>query len=210
MVAWTAVGALATVAGALFGYLELQDDEPPQSDDRKAADAKQDVKRSPAPQALPRSKILLRNKHSQLCADLVGTGPETHTNTPVQQWGCEETGDNQLWRLEKSGTRGPKGRPLFRIVNAVNGQCMDLPDFDGKDARTPVNEAPCTTTTDDNQLWWREKKEGAYWIHNIASENLCLDVSGIDEKFGDPLAIYHCIKGDDQAWAMANVMSKNS
>ena len=210
MVVWTAVGALATVAGALFGYLELQDDESPRSEGRKAADPKQDVKRSPAPAALPRTKILLRNKYSQLCADVVGTGSETHDNTPVQQWGCEDTGDNQLWRLEKSETRGPKGRPLFQIVNAVNSQCMDLPDFDGKKARTLVIEAPCATTTEDNQLWWREKKEGAYWIHNVASDDLCLDVSGIDKKPGDSLAIYHCIKGDDQAWAMANVVSKNS
>ena len=74
MVVWTAVGALATAAGALFSYLELQDDESPRSEGRKAADPKQDVKRSPAPAALPRTKILLRNKYSQLCADVVGTG----------------------------------------------------------------------------------------------------------------------------------------
>ena len=209
MVVWTAVGALATVAGALFGYLELQDDESPRSEGRKAADPKQDVKRSPAPAALPRTKILLRNKYSQLCADVVGTGSETHNNTPVQQWGCEDTGDNQLWRLEKSETRGPKGRPLFQIVNAVNSQCMDLPDLTerrpGRSSLKPLAPQRLRTTSCGGA-----KKGGCLLDPQCRRRRPVPGCECIDKKPGDSLAIYHCIKGDDQAWAMANVVSKNS
>ena len=65
---------------------------------------------------------------------------------------------------------------------------MDLPDQGAAEIRTGVKEAPCTRKMDDNQLWWVEKRpntNGLHWIHNYASNQLCLNVAGYADKGED-------------------------
>lgn len=150
---------------------------------------------------VPARHIMLRNTHSDRCADIPARGPGK-VDGPVQQAECTPVGDNQLWHLDvKFPGGGPNGRSLFQIVNAADDLCMDLPGHQGQPARTQITEHTCDGTRQDNQLWWLEPRgKNGYWIHNLASDNLCLDVDGLNSDTGTPLAIYRCIEDDDQRW----------
>ncbi|MFC7471708.1 RICIN domain-containing protein [Actinomadura keratinilytica] len=88
--------------------------------------------------------------------------------------------------------------------------CMDLPDFASQPIRTPVSEFTCDGTMNDNQLWWaQELDNGAYWIRNAASNNLCLEVAGSgDGKIGARLLIFTCTLTDDQEWEIMPTQQK--
>lgn len=210
MVLWTAVGALATAATAVIAFCQLNtSEEPPptsggsvesgKSSEKSGENSEDDDKYS----ALPGGKVLLKNTYTHFCADIPDTG-EGNPADHVQQWQCNDRGDNQVWRLERyPHASGPKGRPVFQISNSDNGRCMDLPDFGEKPYGTLVGQHPCTEkATEDNQLWWLQKVKVGYRIRNLASGGLCLDVRGrIVEKHEVPLIIGRCTR-NDQAWQM--------
>ncbi len=69
---------------------------------------------------------------------------------------------------------------------------MDLPGSGPVGPSTPVTEFRCKTTTDDNQLWWADKKaDGRFWIRNYASNHMCLDSFDTNDK-NRKLQIYPC------------------
>ncbi|TDC72243.1 RICIN domain-containing protein, partial [Streptomyces hainanensis] len=150
---------------------------------------------------VPARNVLLQNTYSERCADIPGRGRGEQSGV-VQQAECTVAGDNQLWHLEVEYPEGgPGSAPLFQIVNAADGLCMDLPGRGGQPRRTQVIQSACDGTTGDNQLWWLEERgENRYWIHNFASNGLCLDVDGLTDETGAPLAVYDCIDDDDQEW----------
>ncbi|MFS8200431.1 RICIN domain-containing protein [Streptomyces sp. CWNU-52B] len=156
-----------------------------------------------APGVVPASDILLWNTTTKKCADIPGTD-KGEVNGVVQQDQCNEsTDDNQIWNLEQRYPKlGPGGSVLFQIRNVKDQLCMDLPGRGAQPVRTPINEADCTGTTEDNQLWWVDKQEsGDYWIRNYASNNKCLDVSGYSTGVNNTkLTLFDCSNTDDQEW----------
>ncbi|MDT0322379.1 RICIN domain-containing protein [Streptomyces millisiae] len=150
---------------------------------------------------VPARDVMLRNVYSERCADVPGRG-RGEIGAVVQQATCTVEGDNQLWHLEVMYPEGgPESRPLFQIVNATDGLCMDLPGSGGTPSRTRITEHDCDGTTDDNQLWWLEERgEDRFWIRNFASNGLCLDVNGLTREPEAPLAIFTCLEDDDQEW----------
>ncbi|WP_435137505.1 RICIN domain-containing protein [Actinacidiphila sp. bgisy144] len=152
---------------------------------------------------LPATRVLLWNTTTDKCADIPGSG-DGQIGGAVNEFSCMGTdADNQLFDLEvRYQNQGPGGTKLFQIRNDKDRLCMDLPDTGPQPVTTKIIEGRCTGTTDDNQLWWLAKQpDGAYWIRNYASDNLCLDVSG-ESTGGDntALTLFHCTDTDDQEW----------
>ncbi|MFF5101651.1 RICIN domain-containing protein [Streptomyces sp. NPDC000134] len=162
-------------------------------------------KKPKKPGIVPADDILLRNATTKKCADLPGEG-RGGRQVNVQQSTCNQTdADNHLWDLDvKYPKSGPGGTPLFLIRNDKDGLCMDLPNNGAEPITTPITEADCAGTTDDNQLWWLDKQEsGAYWVRNFASNNKCLDVAGwSDGGDGANLTLFDCRNDDDQEWTI--------
>ncbi|BCL29580.1 RICIN domain-containing protein [Streptomyces aurantiacus] len=161
-------------------------------------------KKKAAPKSVvPASNVLLRNPTTKRCADIPGKDKGTKQGD-VQQFTCDEsTDDNQLWNLEVRYPKlGPGGSALFQIRNVKDQLCMDMPGGGAMPIRTPITEADCDGTIDDNQLWWIDKQDsGDYWIRNYASNNKCLDVSGFSTGVDEAnLTLYDCSNTDDQEW----------
>ncbi|MER7923056.1 RICIN domain-containing protein [Streptomyces sp. NPDC096057] len=152
---------------------------------------------------VPASDILLRNTTTKKCADVPGYDAGTSTG-PVREYTCNEsTSDNQLWNLEVRYQKdGPGSAALFQIRNVKDQLCMDLPDRGSAKLSSPITEYACDGTKADNQLWWIDKQpSGAYWIRNLASDNLCLDVAGYSTGGNDTnLTLFYCSNTDDQEW----------
>ncbi|MGW0733005.1 RICIN domain-containing protein [Streptomyces sp. NPDC002851] len=152
---------------------------------------------------VPARNVVLHNPVTKKCADIPGY-EKGQDGGPVRQFNCDESArDNQRWNLDvKLPKQGPGGSALFLIVNAKDGLCMDLPDFGAQPVQTPVTQAPCNGTTDDNQLWWVAKQDnGTYWIRNFASNNKCLNVAGRATGGDDAnLTLFDCSNTDDQGW----------
>ncbi|QIQ02062.1 RICIN domain-containing protein [Streptomyces liangshanensis] len=147
--------------------------------------------------------VLVRNVLTGLCADVPNYG-NGKPDGPVNQFTCDNsTGDNQRWDLVvvRPGG-GPAGADLFNVRNSKDGYCLDLPNFGGQPASTPVSEWHCNGTTSDNQLWYLEKKSsGKFWIRNLSSANRCLDVNGYNAGKDARLTIYGCALNDDHLWS---------
>jgi hypothetical protein len=161
------------------------------------------TKKKPPP-VVPANNVLLRNTTTNRCANLPGYG-KGKAEGAVTEFTCNgsPTADNQLWDLQVRYPKlGPGGTPLFQIRNVMDQLCMDLPENGSEPITTHIEEFACAGTTGDNQLWWLEKQpDGAYWIRNFASDNLCLDVSGYSTGVDTtPLTIYTCSDTDDQEW----------
>ncbi|MFG3314771.1 RICIN domain-containing protein [Streptomyces albidoflavus] len=162
------------------------------------------------PGVVPAERVLLRNTTTGYCADIPDRG-KGKINERVQQATCHETGDNQLWDLVVTQEKGgPNGAPLFLIRNTMDRLCMDLPKFGPQPIRSPISEYTCDGTMNDNQLWWaQELDNGAYWIRNAVSDNLCLEVAGSgDGKIGARLLIFTCTLTDDQEWEIMPTQQK--
>lgn len=139
------------------------------------------------------TSVLVKNWTNKTCADIPGFSKGANDG-PVHQSACNSnTDDNQLWNLERKLPKaGPGGKDLFVIRNVMDGLCMDLPGSGPAGAATRVTEFPCNGTTDDNQLWWLDKKaDNTYWIRNYASNQQCLDSQTADNQNRD-LIVYPC------------------
>ncbi|NLU70564.1 hydrogenase expression protein [Streptomyces sp. HNM0574] len=152
---------------------------------------------------VPARNVALYNTATEKCADIPGFGKGREA-APVRQFACDKSPrDNQRWHLDvKQPKGGPGGRPLFLIVNAKDGLCMDLPEFGAQPVRTKVWEGRCNGTPEDNQLWWAaEQDDGSYWFRNFASNNKCLDVAGNRVRDNDTdLMLFDCATTDDHGW----------
>ncbi|MFE6776921.1 RICIN domain-containing protein [Streptomyces sp. NPDC057702] len=151
--------------------------------------------------------VVLKNTMTRMCADVPGYGMGT-LNGPVNQFTCDGSDrDNQRWDLvvgQRDG--GPGGADLFTIRNSGDGYCLDLPDYGAKPSRTPVYQWHCNPGPHDNQMWYLDKKaDGAFWIRNRASRNMCLDVGGFYGSGGRDarLTIFECDLRDDHLWSFA-------
>lgn len=152
------------------------------------------------------TKVLVKNVMTGMCVDVPAYGKGT-VNGPVNQFTCDRSGDNQLWDLvvAQNGA-GPSGADLFTIRNSKDGYCLDLGEYGGRPAGTPVSEFHCDGSTADNQLWYLDKKSaGKFWIRNYASGNRCLDVSGYYGVGGKDarLTIFDCNLKDDHLWSFS-------
>lgn len=137
--------------------------------------------RSRANAASSQSRVLLKNVTTGQCADVPNYG-NGKVDGPVNQYPCNGTSaDNQLWDLvpHKEAGKGPGGSVLFLIRNSKDGLCLDLPNYGGVAGGTRITEYPCQATRRDNQYYWLDRRsDGTYWIRNLASRNLCLNVAG--------------------------------
>jgi hypothetical protein len=148
--------------------------------------------------------IMLKNAVTGLCADLGGSGKGKIGAGVFQEYCFRGTVDNQMWDFETlyEGL-GADGADVFQIRNVKDGLCMDLPGTGAVAMRTHVREGTCTETTADNQLWWLESRgNGQYWIHNKASNGMCLEVWGSKGSGGPDarLGVYPCSPTDDHEW----------
>jgi hypothetical protein len=161
--------------------------------------SKRPSKKPVVPVVRERSKVLLKNVATGLCADIPDYGPGQFA-TPVNQYYCDGSAiDNQLWNMQVHlGDTGPGGRTLVIFSNAKDGLCLDLTDRGAKPAGTPIQEANCHNSLDDNQLWWLEPSGGdVVKIHNMLSNGLCLQVQGAAVKTRDQrLVIGPCGEAD--------------
>ncbi|WP_051718277.1 MULTISPECIES: RICIN domain-containing protein [unclassified Streptomyces] len=137
--------------------------------------------RSRANAASSQSRVLLKNVTTGQCADVPNYG-NGKVDGPVNQYPCNGTSaDNQLWDLvpHQEAGKGPGGSVLFLIRNSKDGLCLDLPNYGGVAGGTRITEYPCQATRRDNQYYWLDRRsDGTYWIRNLASRNLCLNVAG--------------------------------
>jgi hypothetical protein len=158
----------------------------------------------------PYARVLLRNGTTHKCATPLTKGGAM-MGAEVQYTCKTPAPDDQLWNLETVFKgKGPHGSDLYQIRNVGDAYCMDLPNAGPAATGTTVDEWTCTQSSTDNQLWWLEKRTstGLYWIHNLSSNNMCLDVNGFasanaDVKEGDKLGLYKCSDDDDQGWTIA-------
>lgn len=150
----------------------------------------------------PDQSVLLHNVRTGKCADVPGFGAGS-MDGPVNQYTCDGSErDNQRWVLRFEG-RSPSGRLTYAISNAVDGLCLDLPDFGAVLPGTVVGEYKCRRTQ-DNQLFFLYRRPGtdAVWIVNLAS-SLCLDVDGFGTGGDDArLTLWYCSDTDDHHWRL--------
>lgn len=165
----------------------IEQPAPPVTHSPTPSATKKKVKKAPGPVVTDRSKILLKNAATGMCADLPYYGPGK-LGTPVNQYFCDGSeSDNQQWNMRvHRGDTGPGGRRLVIFSNAKDGLCLDMLDRGAKAAGTPLQEASCHNSMDDNQLWWLEDSgDGTVKIHDVMSNNLCLQVDGANVKKQD-------------------------
>ncbi|MCX4765875.1 RICIN domain-containing protein [Streptomyces sp. NBC_01275] len=148
--------------------------------------------------------VMLKNASTGMCADLGGSAKGKLGAGVFQEYCYRGTVDNQMWDFEvRYKGAGADGADVFQIRNVKDGLCMDLPGTGAVAMRTHVREGTCTGTTADNQLWWLESRaNGQYWIHNKASNGMCLEVWGADGSGGPDtrLGVYPCSPTDDHEW----------
>ncbi|MET8130030.1 RICIN domain-containing protein [Streptomyces sp. NPDC005065] len=147
------------------------------------------------------TNILIKNVSNGTCLTLPAT-----TADPTRQARCSGSDKSQRWTFEKSAVAGPGGHNLYVIRNKKNKLCLDVPDYGGKGVGTNVGEYYCDKTVKDNQLYWLEEKpDASYFIHNFASAQLCLDVSGYsDPQPGRGMTLFPCSDYDDHKWRFTN------
>lgn len=153
------------------------------------------------------SHVLIRNAMTGMCVDLPGYG-YGQPDGGVEQYPCNGTsGDNQRWNLvvgKKGG--GPHGADLFTVRNSKDGLCLDLPGR-GVVGQSDVTEYSCSPGSQDNQMWYLDKKaSGRFWIRAYYSEgHLCLDASGQAGSGGPDanITVFPCSLQDDHLWSFS-------
>lgn len=153
-----------------------------------------------------RLRVMLKNAHSDLCADVPGKGAGK-INTRIQQYRCDHSDDdNQIWNLRvRHGGKGPGKRNLVAISNVKDGLCMDVPGYGGKAPGTKLVEGRCNSSLQDNQLWWVQGDgHGTYRIRNFASRNMCLEVWDDRKTNEAQLQIDKCGTDGDSRWKIVN------
>lgn len=147
--------------------------------------------------------VLVKNASTGMCVD-IPYYKAGKLGLQINQYYCDGTdADNQLWKMTAPRpAAGPGGRDLVQFANAKDGLCIDLPNRGAQPEGTVLSEAHCTGTMGDNQLWWFEAAgDDTVWIRNYASNHLCLQVQGADEKKpAQRLLIGKCGAHDDSRW----------
>ncbi|MFI1398172.1 RICIN domain-containing protein [Streptomyces sp. NPDC020681] len=149
-------------------------------------------------------RVLLKNKMTGLCADILGTG-KGRLQGPAVQYKCNnESNDNQLWdftvRYEK---KGPGKADLFTISNIKDGFCLDVTGTSTAPKNSQVFENKCSPTTSDNQLWYLESRgNNDWWIRNYTAGGQCLNIAGWAGEGGRgwKVEIRPCLVNDDHKW----------
>lgn len=152
-----------------------------------------------------RSKVLLKNASTGMCADVPYYGAGK-LGTDINQYHCDGTDkDNQLWNMTvRQAGKGPGKADLVEFSNLKDGLCIDMSLRGARPVGTELSEARCGGTLNDNQLWWLESAgDGTVWIRNYASNHLCLQVKGADQKVvATRLVIGKCGSKDDSRWRL--------
>ncbi|MFD5191931.1 RICIN domain-containing protein [Streptomyces sp. NPDC058357] len=151
-----------------------------------------------------RSRVLLKNAHSGMCADVSGYG-EGAVNQPIMQYYCDGTDkDNQLWSMSVRGAgQGPGGTDLVLFANVKDGLCLDVPMFGAQPPATKLIEARCDGSTRDNQLWWLDPVgDGTVRVRNYASNHLCMEVKDDSMARATQLQLDDCGTDADSRWTV--------
>jgi hypothetical protein len=153
------------------------------------------------------TRVVIRNVMTGMCADIPWYG-KGQVDGVIQQYGCNaSSGDNQRWDLivhQRGG--GPGGASPFTIRNSTDRLCMDLPGSGAAADRSEVKENNCRSGG-DNQMWFLdERSNGRYWIRNLVSGHLCLDVAEEAGSGGEgaKLTIHPCSPSDDHLWSFSS------
>ncbi|KPI30531.1 Ricin B lectin [Actinobacteria bacterium OK074] len=156
---------------------------------------------------IPASNVLLFNTTTRKCVDIPDYD-KGKINGPLREFTCNGTSaDNQLFDLVvKVAKGGPGGADLFVIRNVKDGLCFDLGGSGPAAAGTHFVEYTCVQNPSDNQTFWIDKqKDGAYWIRNYASNQLCLGVDGDSTGVNDTdLVLDKCTNYEDQVWKIVH------
>ncbi|WP_413752218.1 RICIN domain-containing protein [Streptomyces sp. R-74717] len=151
-----------------------------------------------------RSRVLLKNAHSGMCADVSGYGKGA-VNQPIMQYYCDGTDkDNQLWSMSVRGAgQGPGGADLVLFANVKDGLCLDVPMFGAQPPATKLIEARCDGSTRDNQLWWLDPVgDGTVRVRNYASNHLCMEVRDDSMARATQLQLDDCGTDADSRWTV--------
>lgn len=151
-----------------------------------------------------RSRVLLKNAHSGMCADVSGYGKGA-VDQPIMQYYCDGTDkDNQLWSMSVRGAgQGPGGADLVLFANVKDGLCLDVPMFGAQPPATKLIEARCDGSTRDNQLWWLDPVgDGTVRVRNFASNNLCMEVKDDSMARATQLQLDDCGTDPDSRWTV--------
>lgn len=151
-----------------------------------------------------RSRVLLKNAHSGMCADVSGYGKGA-VNQPIMQYYCDGTDkDNQLWSMSARGAgQGPGGADLVLFANVKDGLCLDVPMFGAQPPATKLIEARCDGSTRDNQLWWLDPVgDGTVRVRNYASNHLCMEVKDDSMARATQLQLDDCGTDADSRWTV--------
>jgi hypothetical protein len=154
---------------------------------------------------IPTGTVSILNDETYKCVDIPGEG-RGKVDGRVQEADCETSeSENQRWKLDlRQKAAGPGGADLYTIRNVKDNYCLDLGGFGPVPATTKVAQFHCRIGEKDNQMWWFERKSnGKYWIRNLKSGNLCLNVPGQGKEANAQLTIAGC---DDafQQWSFKN------
>ncbi|MFD5631946.1 RICIN domain-containing protein [Streptomyces sp. NPDC127072] len=128
--------------------------------------------------------VVFKNEKWSFCVDLFGQGGGKPGTRIWDDHSCTTSPrDNQLWKLEPVTGNSTDGSSLYLIRNVKDSLCMDLPGEGGVEISTQIVERECIATEGENQLWWLDKRSnGAYWIRNQKSGDMCMDVSRTSAK----------------------------
>jgi hypothetical protein len=152
------------------------------------------------------TRLLIKNVMTGLCADVPGYGNGGLT-TPINQFTCRRSNDNQLWDLVVNDKgAGPHGADLFTIRNSMDNYCFDLPGTGAVDGGTHVTENLCYPGLGDNQMWYLDKRSShSFWIRNYVIHKWCLDVLGTAGAGGKDaaLTVVQCDPKDDHLWSFS-------
>ncbi|MFI6339932.1 RICIN domain-containing protein [Streptomyces sp. NPDC050535] len=143
-----------------------------------------ETKKTPGDPKMPTGPVVFKNEKWSFCVDLFGQGGGKSGTRIWDDHSCTTSPrDNQLWKLEPVRGNSTDGSSLYLIRNVKDGLCMDLPGEGGVEVSTQIVERECKATERDNQLWWLDKRSnGAYWIRNQKSGDMCMDVSRTSAK----------------------------
>ncbi|MFI5774304.1 RICIN domain-containing protein [Streptomyces sp. NPDC051658] len=190
-------------AGAALPPVDTVTSPSPEAEKKKEEEAPKEKKQSTLADA-SRSRVLLKNAHSGMCADVSGYGKGA-VNQPIMQYYCDGTDkDNQLWSMSVRGAgQGPGGADLVLFANVKDGLCLDVPMFGAQPPATKLIEARCDGSTRDNQLWWLDPVgDGTVRVRNYASNHLCMEVKDDSMARATQLQLDDCGTDADSRWTV--------
>ncbi|MCX4736235.1 RICIN domain-containing protein [Streptomyces sp. NBC_01363] len=191
-------------AGAALPPVDTVTSPSPEAEKKKKEEEAPKEKKQSTLADASRSRVLLKNAHSGMCADVSGYGKGA-VNQPIMQYYCDGTDkDNQLWSMSVRGAgQGPGGADLVLFANVKDGLCLDVPMFGAQPPATKLIEARCDGSTRDNQLWWLDPvADGTVRVRNYASNHLCMEVKDDSMARATQLQLDDCGTDADSRWTV--------